>query len=132
MAAVNHEEASDLLAVYALDAVPRDQKEALEAHVSTCDVCARTLAEHRETAALLAQVDEPEPSGQWENIAAAIEGGGDAPAEVVSLARRRAVRGRLLVAVGGHRAPRWGGVPRRTGLPCARRGRDLPTLGARR
>jgi hypothetical protein len=66
---MTHEEASELLAVYALDAVVNDEQEQLEAHLDTCPRCRAELDGHRETAAALGNSVEPLPEGLWSSIA---------------------------------------------------------------
>jgi Anti-sigma-K factor rskA/Putative zinc-finger len=88
MPTVTHDEAGELLAAYALDAVTDAERSELEAHLATCEMCSHELARHREAAGFIAQSELPTPSGQWDRIAAAIE----EPAPVVPLAPRRRAR----------------------------------------
>jgi anti-sigma factor RsiW len=67
---VTHEEARDLIAAYALDALPSEEAVDLESHLAACERCRRELAEFRETAALLATAVERRepPAGLREQI----------------------------------------------------------------
>lgn len=70
---LEHAEIEELLGAYALDAVEVDERSLIEAHLVTCLRCRQEVAEHRETAALLAQVGAPAPDGLWERLAASLE-----------------------------------------------------------
>ncbi len=63
------DEYTDLLGAYALDAVDPDERDSVEAHLHTCHWCAAEIAEHREVAALLAQNGADAPDGVWDRIA---------------------------------------------------------------
>ena len=65
---MSHDEASDLLAVFALDAVDRDEHEQIEAHLAQCPRCRAELAAHRDVAAALGNSVEPLPEGLWSSI----------------------------------------------------------------
>jgi hypothetical protein len=119
------DEFTDLLGAYALDAVDGDERDAIEAHLSTCPRCRAEVAEHREVASFLSQAHAPAPEGVWDRIAAELappapplrmsfspagevdplaedpSGPADAPvAPVVPFAgRQRSVRMRTFVAV---------------------------------
>ena len=64
-----YDEFSDLLGAYALDAVDPDERERIEAHLTTCPRCRAEVAEHREVAALLSQSGAAAPEGVWDRIA---------------------------------------------------------------
>jgi anti-sigma-K factor RskA len=66
---MSHDEASELLAVFALDAVEDDEYERVEAHLATCPRCRAELDAHREVAAALGNSVEPLPEGLWSSIA---------------------------------------------------------------
>ncbi len=65
-----HDEFSDLLGAYALDAVDDDERDAIERHLVGCPRCRAEVAEHREVAAFLSQSGAPAPDGVWDRIAA--------------------------------------------------------------
>jgi anti-sigma factor RsiW len=90
-----HEELQEYLGAYALDAVPEDELVVLESHLTECARCRAEVAEHRETAALLAG-GAAAPDGLWDRIAEAL----DEPPPAVELER---VRGRRR----GAGPPRW-------------------------
>jgi anti-sigma-K factor RskA len=66
---MTHTEASELLAVFALDAVDEEERALLEAHLATCPRCRAELDGHREVAAALGNSVEPLPEGLWSSIA---------------------------------------------------------------
>ena len=66
---MSHEEASELLGAYALDAVDGDELDALEAHLATCPRCRAELDSLREVAAAIGNSVEPLPEGLWSSIA---------------------------------------------------------------
>jgi Anti-sigma-K factor rskA/Putative zinc-finger len=68
-----HETVEDLLGAYALDAVEPAEREAVERHLRDCPRCRAEVAEHRETAALLANTGAPAPAGVWDRIAGSLE-----------------------------------------------------------
>jgi hypothetical protein len=93
----DHDELSELVAVYALDALEPAEAGLVEEHLAVCPRCRAELAEHREVAALLAHTGAPAPEGVWSRIAAELDEGpavGDGgPAglrlgDVLPLARR--------------------------------------------
>ena len=65
-----HDDFSDLLGAYALDAVDPGEAAEIEAHLRTCAVCAQEVADHREVASLLAHSGASAPEGMWDRIAA--------------------------------------------------------------
>jgi anti-sigma factor RsiW len=69
---MTHDEASELLAVFALDAVDRDERERIEEHLSTCPRCRAELDAHREVAAALGNSVDPLPEGLWSRIASSL------------------------------------------------------------
>jgi anti-sigma-K factor RskA len=66
---ISHDEASDLLGAYALDAVDGDEFTELEAHLETCPRCRAELDSLREVAAAMGNSVEPPPEGLWSQIA---------------------------------------------------------------
>lgn len=69
----DHEELQALLGAYALDAVDDDERAVVDDHLATCARCRAEVADHRETAALLAFAGQEAPPGVWERIAASLE-----------------------------------------------------------
>jgi anti-sigma-K factor RskA len=70
---MSHEDLSELVAVYALDALDDDEVRIVEEHLAVCPRCRAELAEHREVTALLAHTGAPAPEGVWDRIAASLE-----------------------------------------------------------
>lgn len=66
---ISHDDASELLGAYALDAVDRLEATELEEHLSTCPRCRTELDGLRETAGALGNSIEPPPEGLWSRIA---------------------------------------------------------------
>jgi anti-sigma-K factor RskA len=66
---MTHDEASELLAVFALDAVESEEYERIEAHLAECPRCRAELDAHREVAAALGNSVESLPDGLWDSIA---------------------------------------------------------------
>ena len=66
---MSHDEASELLGAYALDAVDGDEARELEAHLETCPRCRAELDSLREVAAAMGNSVEPLPEGLWSQIA---------------------------------------------------------------
>jgi anti-sigma-K factor RskA len=66
---MSHEEASELLSVYALDAVDGEELGDLEAHLATCPRCRAELDSLHEVAAAMGNTVEPLPEGLWSSIA---------------------------------------------------------------
>jgi hypothetical protein len=70
---MNHDEITDLLGAYALDAVDDDERAVVEEHLATCSRCRAEVQEHREVAGLLAQGGGAAPDGVWARIAGSLE-----------------------------------------------------------
>jgi len=68
-----HEEVVDLLGAFALDALERDERDAVERHVAQCASCKDETADHREVAGLLTPGWSKPPPGLWDKIAASLE-----------------------------------------------------------
>jgi len=66
---MSHDEASDLLGAYALDAVDGDEFTELEAHLETCPRCRSELDSLRDVAAAMGNSVEQPPEGLWSQIA---------------------------------------------------------------
>jgi hypothetical protein len=65
---MDHDDANELLAALALNAVDSDVALELEAHVATCPRCQSELDGFRAVAASLGNSVEPLPEGLWSNI----------------------------------------------------------------
>jgi len=70
---VTHDELQSLLGAYALDAVEDDEARDVERHLRECPRCRAEVANHRETAALMASVGAEAPAGVWDRISAALD-----------------------------------------------------------
>ena len=66
---MTHDEASELLGAYGLDAVDGDERTELEEHLETCPRCRAELDSLREVAAAMGNSVEPLPEGLWSHIA---------------------------------------------------------------
>src|SRR5258708_6401593 len=66
---MSHDEASDLLGAYALDAVDGDEFTELESHLEACPRCRAELDSLRDVAAAMGNSVEPPPEGLWSQIA---------------------------------------------------------------
>jgi len=66
---MSHDEASDLLGAYALDAVDGDEFDELEEHLESCPRCRAELDSLRDVAAAMGNSVEPLPEGLWSQIA---------------------------------------------------------------
>lgn len=82
---LTHNEIEELLGAYALDAVSPEEADAVGLHLRNCPRCRAEVAEHRETAAVLAYAGSPAPSQLWDRIADALEA--DAAPPELDLAR---------------------------------------------
>jgi anti-sigma factor RsiW len=72
MAVLDHDAVSEMLAIYAVDALPPDEAASVEEHLADCPRCQDELASLREVAALLAVSavsDAGPPAGIWDRIA---------------------------------------------------------------
>jgi anti-sigma-K factor RskA len=65
---MSHDEASDLLGAYALDAVDGEECTELEAHLETCPRCRAELDSLRDVAAAMGNSVEQPPEGLWSQI----------------------------------------------------------------
>jgi anti-sigma factor RsiW len=66
---ITHEEANELLASFALDAVEAHEHAQIEAHLAECPRCRAELDAFRDVAAAMGNSVEPLPEGLWETIA---------------------------------------------------------------
>ncbi len=66
---MTHDEVSELLGAFALDAVDQDEYEQIEAHLAECPRCRAEVDAHREVAAALGNSVGPLPEGLWSSIA---------------------------------------------------------------
>ncbi len=89
---MSHDEASELLGAYALDAVDGDEYVELEAHLDSCPRCRAELDSLREVAAGMGNSVEPLPEGLWSQIASKLpeRRGDDEPPPMPRLARQGA------------------------------------------
>jgi anti-sigma factor RsiW len=70
---LDHAAIEELLGAYALDAVEPDERDQIEAHLTTCPRCRAEVAEHREVAALLGYGGAAAPEGVWDRIRESLE-----------------------------------------------------------
>ena len=70
---LSHDEVTDLLGAYALDALDPTEHQAVDRHVEDCRVCRAEVAEHCEVAGLLTPGWAKPPPGLWDKIAASLE-----------------------------------------------------------
>ena len=111
-----HDDYSELLGAYSLDALEVEERDRVEVHLRTCPWCTAEVAEHREVASFLSHSGTDAPEGVWDKILAELsppapplrmaitpptgsEAGPAVLAPVVSLASRRTVRMRTFAAV---------------------------------
>ncbi len=66
---MTHDEVSELLASFALDAVEGEEQEQIIVHLNECPRCRAEIDAHREVAAALGNSVEPLPEGLWSSIA---------------------------------------------------------------
>jgi hypothetical protein len=66
-------EIEELLGAYALDAVDREERRIVEAHLAECPKCRAELAGHLEVASWMAGGGAPAPDGVWERISAELD-----------------------------------------------------------
>jgi hypothetical protein len=71
---MTHDEIRELLAAYALDAVPETEAEQIKDHLRDCPRCRSELQGYVEAAALMAGVGGAAPEEIWDAIQAEIEG----------------------------------------------------------
>jgi anti-sigma factor RsiW len=66
---MTHDDASELLGAYALDAVDSAEFEQIERHLAECPRCRAELDGYRDVAAAMGNTVEPLPVGLWSSIA---------------------------------------------------------------
>jgi anti-sigma-K factor RskA len=66
---MNHDQAQELLGVYALDAVPADEAQEMSAHISSCPICQEELRDFRQVAAEFSPSGTNPPPEVWDRIA---------------------------------------------------------------
>jgi anti-sigma factor RsiW len=71
--AVSHDELRELLGVFALDAVEPAEAATVRAHLDECPRCRDEVAQHQQTAAMLANTGSQAPAALWDAIATRIE-----------------------------------------------------------
>ena len=74
-----HEEISELLASYALDAVVGDECRVVEGHLEQCPRCRAELDAFRDVAAALGNTVAPLPEGLWLSIVSRLTHDEDEP-----------------------------------------------------
>ncbi len=138
---MSHEEASELLGAYALDAVDGEELAELEAHLAGCPRCRAELDSLREVAAAMGNSVAPLPEGLWSSIASRLPERHDEDGEPPADAAAR-TRGAVAVPPARPRSHPRGGAPSspRSGLPpwprppwpsCSASGWCAPTTGSR-
>jgi anti-sigma factor RsiW len=70
---MNHDEISELLGAFALDAVDPDEAAEINAHLAECPRCSSEVAEHWDVTGLIANVGVDAPAELWDRIAAQID-----------------------------------------------------------
>ena len=71
---MTHEEASDLLAAFSLDAVEPDESARIQEHVALCRRCQAEVDAHHEMASALGNSVVPLPAELWESISRRLTG----------------------------------------------------------
>jgi anti-sigma-K factor RskA len=115
---MSHDEASDLLAVFALDAVDSDEHEEIEAHLAVCPRCRAELDAHRDVAAALGNSVESLPEGLWSSIASRLPRPDEEPPPMPTLLRDEAPPA---APASEERSSRGFRTPRRTSSSSHRR-----------
>jgi anti-sigma-K factor RskA len=72
---MSHEEASELLGAFALDAVESDDDVAIREHLDSCRRCEAELAQFHEVAGMIANTGGDAPQYLWDRIAEEVEAG---------------------------------------------------------
>ncbi|MFI5034737.1 MAG: anti-sigma factor domain-containing protein [Acidimicrobiales bacterium] len=101
---MTHDEARELLAALALDAVDGEERSLLEEHVAQCPRCQSELDGYREVAGALGNLVDPLPEELWSSISRRMYEVGDE--SVPSLAAPVAATGVGVAAPRGHDALR--------------------------
>lgn len=74
---MTHDEANELLAALALDAVDERERAEIEAHVADCPRCRSELDAMREVAGAMGNLVEAPPAGLWSSISGRLYGEGE-------------------------------------------------------
>lgn len=82
---MTHEEISELVAAYALDAVVGEERLDVELHLEQCPRCRSELDAYRDVAAALGNSVAPLPEGVWLSIVSRLEQGEEQPAAMPEL-----------------------------------------------
>jgi hypothetical protein len=101
---MTHDEITELLGAYALDAVDPAEAALVEEHLATCARCRAEVAEHREVAALLGNSGSDAPDDLWDRIAGTLEAAPPRPDElppILGLDQARERRRRRLPTLWG-------------------------------
>jgi anti-sigma factor RsiW len=70
---MSHEEAAELLGVYALDALDADEAALVEGHLDECPRCRGEVARHHEVTGLLANSGAEAPAELWDRISGRLD-----------------------------------------------------------
>jgi anti-sigma factor RsiW len=98
---VTHDEITELLASYALDAVSPEEAAEIEEHLAGCPRCRAELAAHREVAGVLGNLGGAPPADGWDRIAEELGISSAAPTPLGEPgASRRSERRRRAVILG--------------------------------
>ena len=103
MAALDHDEVSEMLAIYSLDALPADEAALVEQHLADCRRCQADLASLREVAGLLAGSATSPPEELWDRIAAELTEPASGPPltpPVIAIGTSRKPRAWRVAAIG--------------------------------
>ena len=103
---MSHDEATELLALVALDAIDHEERAELERHVETCSPCRRELDQMREVAFALGNSVEELPPGLWNNIAARLHPDEATPLAVLGSADLNEPSALVLLPALDHRSKR--------------------------
>lgn len=82
---MTHDEISELVAAYALDAVVGDESRDVELHLEQCPRCRSELDVYRDVAGALGNSVAPLPEGLWSHIVSGLTPREDAPPEMPRL-----------------------------------------------
>jgi anti-sigma-K factor RskA len=102
MPALDHDEVSEMLAIYSLDALPADEAALVEQHLADCPRCQADLASLHEVAGLLAGSAGSPPEELWGRIASKLSEPGTSPppAPVRAIGTSRRPRAWRVAAIG--------------------------------
>jgi len=125
---LTHDEATELLGVYALDALDADEREAVERHLADCGLCRIEVLEHVEVAGLLSTGVFGAPASVWDRISGELQG----TPPPLDLAPMQAARPSLAHPSGGLGRPPAGDelAERRAGRAEGRRGAGVRIAAA--